>query len=120
MIMQRDERGAVTAETAVALPVLVLLGLALAWLVGLGVAQARVIDAARETARAVARGEVTEVAIDLGRQVAPDGADVRVSTEEGSVRVVVTAEVRGPGGLLGFLPGFDARAEAVAAMEPSP
>ncbi len=119
MNMRRDEHGAVTAETAVALPVLVLIALALAWLVGLGVAQARVVDAARETARAVARGEVTDVAIDLGRRVAPDGADVQVSTEKGFVRVVVTAEVRGPGGLLGILPGFDARAEAVAAMEPA-
>lgn len=119
MSMRRDERGAATAETAMALPVLVLLGLALAWVVGLGVAQARVVDAARETARALARGEADARALALGRQVAPDGADIRISTDEGSVRVVVTAEVRGPGDVLGFLPGFEARAEAVAAMEPA-
>ncbi len=118
MSVRSDERGAATAETAMALPVLVLLGLALAWLVGLGVAQVRVVDAARETARAVARGETEELAVGLGQQVAPAGADIRLSAGQGSVRVVVTAQVRGPGGLLGFLPGFDARAEAVAAMEP--
>ena len=118
--MRRDERGAVTAETAVALPVLVMLGVALAWLVGLGVGQVRVVDAARETARAVARGETVDLATDLGRQVAPDGAEIRVTTGEGLVRVVVTAEVQGPGGVIGFVPGFQAHAEAVAAMEPGP
>jgi hypothetical protein len=116
--MQKDERGAVTAETAVVLPVLVLIAIALAWLVAFGVSQVRVVDAARETARALARGEDPDVALALGRQVAPDGADLRVSTEGGTVRVVVTAEVRGPGGILGFVPGFDAHAEAVAAQEP--
>lgn len=118
--MRRDERGAVTAETAVALPVLVLMSLALAWLVGLGVGQVRVVDAARETARALARGETVGHATDLGRQVAPAGADIRVSTDDGLVRVAVSAEVHGPGGVLGFVPGFVARAEAVTAAEPGP
>lgn len=118
--MRKDERGAVTAETAVALPVLVLLGLALAWLISLGVSQVRVVDAARETARALARGEDPGVARGLGLQVAPAGSEVWVSSAHGVVRVVVTSEVRGPGGLLGFVPGFEARAEAVAALEPVP
>jgi len=120
MRRRRGEQGAVTAETAVVLPVLILLALALGWLVALGVSQVRAIDAARETARAIARGDDPASGIDLGRQIAPGGAEFEVTTEEGIVRVVVTAEVRGPGGALEFLPGFQARAEAVAALEPSP
>lgn len=118
MTTHRGEQGAVTAETAVVLPVLVLLGIALAWLVALGTSQVRAVDGARETARAVARGEQIEAAVELGRRVAPDGAEFRVVTEEGVVRVRVTAVVRGPGGLFGVLPGFEAHAEAVATLEP--
>ncbi len=119
MRRRRDDRGAVTAETAVVLPVLVLVAVGLASLVALGVSQVRVIDAARETARAVARGDDPGSGIALGRQVAPDGAEFQVTTEDGTVRVVVTAQVHGAGGVLGFVPGFRARAEAVAALEPS-
>jgi len=118
MTKRRSECGAVTAETAVVLPVLVLLGIALAWLVSLGTSQVRVVDGAREAARAIARGEEVGTAVELGRRVAPAGAEFQVVTEEGVVRVRVTAQVRGPGGLLDLLPGFDARAEAVAALEP--
>ncbi len=114
---RRDESGAVTAETAVVLPVLVLLGLVLASLVALGVSQVRVIDAAREAARAFARGDDRAAAVDLGRRVAPDGAEFEVTTEDGRVRVVVTAEIEGPGGLLGMVPGLRAHAEAVALLE---
>jgi len=80
----------------------------------LGTSQVRAVDGARETARALARGEEVDAALGLGRRVAPAGADFRVVTEAGVVRVVVTAVVRGPGDVL---PGFDVRAEAVAAQE---
>lgn len=113
----RDDRGAVTAETAVALPVLVLLALGLAWLTSLGVSQVRVTDAARETARALARGEDRATSIGYGQQVAPEGARFTVTTEGGLVRVVVTAQVGGPGGLLSGVPGFRARAVAVTRAE---
>jgi Flp pilus assembly protein TadG len=46
----------VTAETAMTLPVLVLLGLVGVAAVGVGQARLRCADAAREAARAVARG----------------------------------------------------------------
>ncbi|WP_246004763.1 TadE family type IV pilus minor pilin [Nocardioides marmorisolisilvae] len=114
---RRDESGAVTAETATVIPVLVVLAAVLAWMVAFGVAQARVVDAARETARALARGDDAETSSRLGRQIAPDGAQIVVREEQGALVVTVTAEMRGPGGLLGFL-GRPVRAEAVAAQEP--
>ncbi len=54
-----------TLPFMLALPVLVLVTAALAWLVALGVAQVRVVDAARETARAIARGESVTVSVDV-------------------------------------------------------
>ena len=42
-----DERGAVTAELAMALPILVVVTCALAWLLALGSTQLRLVAAAR-------------------------------------------------------------------------
>lgn len=102
-----------------ALPVLVGLTLGLVWLVALAVTQVRVVDAARETARALARDEPVASAVDMGLRVAPADADITVHEGAGEVRVHVAAEVQGPGGLFGFLPGVEVDAEAVTAKEAS-
>lgn len=120
MTRARDDAGAVTAEAAVVLPIVVLFALGLAWLVALGGTQVRALDAARETARAVARGEDAQAGLDLGRRVATEGAEISVMDEGDTVRVTVDAPVRGPGGIFGFLPSYHARASAVAAEEPGP
>jgi Flp pilus assembly protein TadG len=114
---RRDERGAATAELAMVLPILVAVTIGLVWLLSVGAAQIRVVDAARETARAVARGDADGEAVARGREVAPDGASVTVSRGAGEVRAVASGEVRGPGGIFGFLPGVTVRSEAVAAAE---
>jgi hypothetical protein len=113
-----DEAGSVTAETVMVLPVLVTFTLGLAWLLALAAAHVRVVDAARETARAVARDEDRSAAVQLGRRVAPDGSRIVVGATGDTVVVRVRAEVRGPGGLFDFLPGVRVGAEAVAAKEP--
>jgi Flp pilus assembly protein TadG len=80
----------VTAETAMVLPVLVLL--VLAGVAAVGVAQARVrcADAALVAARAVARGD--PVAADsLARRAA--GSGVRISTSAVGEDTVVTARL---------------------------
>src|SRR4051812_3291442 len=69
----RREDGAVTAEAAAVLPLLIAAALGVAWLVSLTVAQVRVVDGAREVARAVARGDSEGTALSLGRRVAPEG-----------------------------------------------
>jgi Flp pilus assembly protein TadG len=114
----RDDSGAVTAETAVVLPVLLLFTFGLVWLVALGATQVRALDAARETARAVARGEDADTSVALGQRVATTGASITVHDEGETVEVTVDAPVRGPGGIFAFLPSYHARVHAVAAQEP--
>ncbi|MEP7090141.1 MAG: TadE family type IV pilus minor pilin [Nocardioidaceae bacterium] len=97
------------------LPLLVAVALALAWLLALAATQVRVVDAAREVARAAARDESGAEA--LGRRVAPRGSDIEVHVQGGNVVARVSTEVRGPGGLMGFLPGVAVHAEAVTARE---
>jgi Flp pilus assembly protein TadG len=113
----RNTRGAVTAELALVLPLLVAVTIGLVWLLAIGADQLRAIDAARETARALARGDAPEAAIGVGQQVAPDGATVRVSTRGGHVRVTVTGEAAGPGGIFDALPPAELHAEAIAVIE---
>jgi Flp pilus assembly protein TadG len=114
---RRDERGMVTAETAVALPVLVAVTLAMVWLLTLGVAQMKVTDAAREAARALARGEPAERAVALAERAAP-GAQVTIEDDEGMVVVTVRQGVSSPGGVLtGALGATEVRSSATALDE---
>lgn len=113
----RRERGAVTAELALTLPILVAVTIGLVWLLAVGAAQVRVVDAARETARSVARGDETSEAVARGEQVAPDGSSITVTRQEGRVIAVATGSVAGPGGLFDFLPEVRVRAEAVTLDE---
>lgn len=112
-----DQRGAVTAETVLVLPLLASVTLAMVWLLTVGIAQVRVTDAAREAARALARGESTAAAEELVGRVAPGG---RMSASRDGDRVVVTVtESRDPPfGLALELPGFTTEARAVALVEP--
>ena len=112
----RDDSGAVTAEAAMVIPILVLVAFGLCWLVSLAVAQIKTIDAARETARSLAREDPRAEAVSLGRRVAPSGAEFTVEESGGLITVTVRAPIAAPGGLFRF-PGFDAHAEVVAAPE---
>jgi Flp pilus assembly protein TadG len=115
----RTESGAATAELALGIPLLLALTAGLVWMLAVGAAQVRVVDASREAARAVARGDDVASAQAVAARIAPEGARVRV--EVGGSDVVVTTSVRvtGPGGLLGSLPGVTVAAEAVAVVEES-
>ncbi len=99
------------------LPVLVALVMGLAWLVSVATAKVQVVDAARETVRAVARDEPRGRAIELGRRIAPHRSQFSVLDHGRTVQVQVTATVRGPGGLFGFLPAVEVDADASAAKE---
>jgi len=114
--MRRD-RGAATAELVAVLPVLVAAVLGMVWVLSLGVAQVRTVDAAREAARAVARGDDPGIATSRAEQVGPGGTAITVSRSASRVRASAVALVHGPGGLFGFLPGVRLHAEAVAATE---
>jgi hypothetical protein len=107
-----SDAGYTTAEAAVALPALVLVSTMLLWAVLVGSAKVRCVDAAREAARAAARGDPAAAA--LGQAAAPSGASVSVSAAGDQVRAEVSAVSGGPGGLL----SFRVSATAVAEREP--
>ena len=113
----RQERGAATAELALVLPLLAAMTLALVWRLAVGAAQVRAVDAARETARALARGDDEAQAVALGLRVAPEGTTITATRLGDEVTVTVTGSVRGPGGVLDRLPVPHVHAEAVAVAE---
>ena len=92
------DRGAVTAEFAVALPaVLLLLAMLLAGAAA-GITQLRIEEAARAGARALARGEGSSAVAGIARRLAGDSATASVSTQGEWMDVTVTARVGGPFG----------------------
>jgi len=105
--------GSATVELAVGLPVVVILLAAALTAITAVTAQLRCVDAAREAARAAARGDPDAAAI--GRRVAPAGAQVSVTTEGNDVRATVRVRVRPVGRLID---GPTVQATAVAAREP--
>lgn len=118
--MRRPARGAVTAELALGLPLLLSVTVGLAWLLAVGAGQIRVVDGAREAARAIARGDAEPEAFARAARVAGDGSEVTASYRDGEVVVSVRRRVAGPEGLLGLLPAVTLDAQAVAAVEAPP
>ncbi|MFD0773356.1 TadE family type IV pilus minor pilin [Streptomonospora algeriensis] len=108
------DRGGVTAETAAALPSLVLvLGIALA-AIQAGAVHVACVDAARVGARVLSRGEPEHAVRAAVADTAPGSADVRVHEHGGMARVTVTAPV--PLGPLIDLP-VEARGRAATPVE---
>ncbi len=91
----------------------------LVWMLAVGAAQVRVIDASREAARAVARGDAVAEAESVALRIAPAPARVSILLDEGEVVVTTSSRVAGPGGLLRSLPGVTVSAAAVALVETS-
>ncbi|MFJ2789163.1 TadE family type IV pilus minor pilin [Streptomyces sp. NPDC087290] len=106
------DRGAVTAEAAMAIPVLVVFALALVWALMAASAQIRCVDAARAGARAAARSEPESQALEAARSAAPDGAEVAMERTGELWRVRVAASMPGPGPL-----ALTLHAEAAALAE---
>ncbi len=106
------DRGLVTAESALVLPVLVLFVAALVWGLMVVAAQIQCVDAARAGARAAARQDPPDAVVEVTREAAPAGARVTVGRDAEQVRVTVVAGAP----MLRALP-FELREEAVAAVE---
>lgn len=111
------EQGMVTAEMAVLAPFGVAFGLFLLWIVSLGFTQVQLVDAAREAARLVARGEPVANASVVARRHAPPDARVRVSEHDGLVTVRVSARSRLPLPVLRHVGARTLEASAVSADE---
>lgn len=105
----------VTVETALALPILLLVVLVGGWILHVGQTQARLTDAARAAAREVARGADVGSSVAAGQQVLP-AARIRVVTAAGDVVVSAETSVTGPGPWLDAL-SKELRAEVVTRAE---
>jgi Flp pilus assembly protein TadG len=88
--LRRNDRGMVTAETAVVLPILVMLALVAVTMVAVAQARVRCADAAQVAARAVARGD-TQNAESLAQRAA--GGAVRITTSATSADTTVIARL---------------------------
>ncbi|WP_433399718.1 TadE family type IV pilus minor pilin [Streptomyces sp. CA-146814] len=106
------DRGAVTAEAAVMIPVLVAFVMVLLWALVAASAQIRCVDAARAGARAAARSEPEAAVLTAARDAAPRGSRVAVGRAGELWRVTVETPAPGPAALALML-----RAEAVALAE---
>ena len=114
----RGDRGSVTAEAALVLPVLLVVLAAAVGVLACVAAQLQCVDAARVAARQAARGEAPAEVLEAGRRVAPAGARFSLRSDGDTVEVVVSAELRPFDGALSGLPSAAVRARAVAPLEP--
>lgn len=108
------EHGMVTAETAVVLPVLVLFALTGVAAVGVAQARLRCSDAAREAARALARGDPASAAA-LASAAAGRPVTMSSSAEGGDTAVTVRLQLRP----VSWLAAIDITETAVVATEPA-
>ncbi|MEX2289945.1 MAG: TadE family type IV pilus minor pilin [Mycobacteriales bacterium] len=114
----RGSRGSATAETAVLLPVLVVVLLACIGVLASVAAQLECVDAARAAARAAARGDAPAEVRATGQRLAPPGAVVELTSGDGTVEVRVRAEIQPFGRALRVLPAVVVSGRATAAAEP--
>lgn len=114
MAERESERGTVTAELALGLPVVALVLVAVLTLAAASTAQMRALDAARAGARAVAIGEQGPAVSAAVAHVGGPEAELSLAHEGEWVRVTVTRPVAG-----GWLSGpLRATGTAAAWVEP--
>ena len=114
---RHDQRGMVTAEIAAAFPALVVVLLMAVWAVTIAAGHLRCTDAARESARAAARGEELTVVRDVAAEAAPEGATVDVAEVDGTIEVRVSVRMAMPGPLGDTLPAPTVSGRSVALAE---
>jgi Flp pilus assembly protein TadG len=110
----------VTAETAVVLPVLLVVLAAAIWVLAAVGAQLRCVDAARLGARAAARGDSASSVHAVTARLAPAGAEISVVRDGDEVTVLVRVVVRPFGATLARLPGTPVAARSTAVVEGLP
>lgn len=114
------DAGMVTAETAILLPALAVLLAGLLWVIAAVVGEVRCIDGAREAARLAARGDPVSSAKAVGGRLAPAGAVVTITRQDGQVVATVTARQAAFGGWAARLGRMPLKAVATATDETQP
>jgi Flp pilus assembly protein TadG len=106
------DRGAVTVEAAIALGAFITVLALVLGAISAAIDQLRCIDAAREAARLVARGE-PDRARAAATQIAPTSANVAITVHGDTIQVDVLAKP-----VNGLLPGLQLHGAAYAIAEP--
>jgi TRAP-type uncharacterized transport system fused permease subunit len=114
----RDQRGMVTAEAALVLPLIAGFCLVMLWMLTLGIAQIRAVDAARDAARALARGQGHAAVVSSAMRSAPEGARVSFTESAGTVTASVSARISPPSWVLVPLPSVDVESRSTVEVEP--
>lgn len=109
----RNENAMVTAETAMVLPGLLLAGLLLINIISIGITQVELVDASREAARMIARGDDTSAAFANAKKLAPANTQFTKTNAAGFVTVVANKEVA----IMGGWYSIDLEARAVTTVE---
>jgi hypothetical protein len=110
------QAGYVTAETAVVLPVLVIVLVALLWILALASAHTRASDIAVRTARAAARGDSVESLRAAAHASVPE-ADVDIEMTSDLVVVRVRWSMSPPVAFLSAIGTQEIRSDATARRE---
>ncbi|GDX31980.1 hypothetical protein LBMAG15_09140 [Actinomycetes bacterium] len=116
LLFSRD-RGSVLLETAIAIPMLFAIAMSLIWALGVATTALSLGDVARESARAIARGESLEVIAHKTNQQAPK-AQLNIDQSADTVVVELTQYVALPIPMLDGV-GLTVQRSAVAARENS-
>ncbi|MCW2715979.1 MAG: TadE family protein [Frankiales bacterium] len=119
-VPRRADRGSVTAETAVLMPVLLVVLAAAIGVLACVAGQLRCVDAARAAARVAARGDDAATVRATAERLAPPGAHVTISATADVVEVRVRAQVSPFGTALQGLGSVDVGGRAVAPAESEP
>jgi hypothetical protein len=114
---QRAEAGMVTAETAVVLPIIAAFALVLLWLISAAITEVRLVDASRDAARALARGEDEAAVRAHVTESGPPGSQMLVVHDGAEVTVEVFTSAEAPGWLLVPLPAIPLHASATTQTE---
>jgi len=113
----RAQRGMVTVETAIAVPVVLAVGLVAAAAPAVMGAQVACTDAAREAALMLARSAPQSRASAVARELAPAGAEVHTVQRGDLVEVTVRATLTPIPGPLGGAMALPVSGRSVALLE---
>lgn len=115
---ERTEEGSATAEFAVILPCIIVLLAVLLGSAACGAAFVRIEEAARVAARALARGDSSEQAVQLAQEIAGPEAQIQVRSR-GGPGGETSVDVRAPApGVIGQWSDWQITATATTPQEP--
>jgi hypothetical protein len=100
------------------MPLIAAFTLVLLWMTSMAITEVRLVDTARDAARALARGEDEAAVQGFVSGTAPPGSQLRVTRHGADLTAEVTLSAQAPGWLLVPLPAIRLHASATTQAEP--